>query len=105
VGAHRWACHLFASSGIEGEVVAAATRLEVLPQLTAPVATTGHLIALKVLAGRNQDLTDLESLLPSASVADLDAARSAVKLIQARGFNREQDVVADLDKLIADMRG
>jgi hypothetical protein len=33
---------LFASSGIEGEVVAGATRLEVLPQLTAPVATTGH---------------------------------------------------------------
>lgn len=95
---------LFASSGIEGEVVAAATRLEVLPQLTAPVATTGHLIALKVLAGRNQDLTDLEALLPGASAADLDAARSAVRLIQARGFNREQDVVADLDKLIADMR-
>jgi hypothetical protein len=95
---------LFASSGIEGEVVAGATRLEVLPQLTAPVATTGHLIALKVLAGRNQDLTDLEALIPGASAADLDVARSAVKLIQARGFNREQDVVADLDKLIADMR-
>ena len=29
---------LFASSGIESEVVAAAARLEVLPQLTAPVA-------------------------------------------------------------------
>jgi len=95
---------LFASSGIEGEVVAGATRLEVLPQLTAPVATTGHLIALKVLAGRNQDLTDLEALIPGASAADLDVARSAVRLIQARGFNREQDVVADLDKLIADMR-
>ena len=94
---------LFASSGIEGEVVAAATRLEVLPQLTAPVATTGHLIALKVLAGRNQDLTDLEALLPSASAADLDVARSAVRLIRARGFNREQDIVADLDKLIVDM--
>lgn len=49
---------LFASSGIENEVVASATRLEVLPQLLAPVATTGHLIALKTLAGRNQDLTD-----------------------------------------------
>jgi hypothetical protein len=96
---------LFASSGIEGEVVAAATRLKVLPQLTAPVATTGHLIALKVLAGRNQDLSDLEALLPAASAADLDIARSAVRLIRARGFNREQDVVADLDKLIADMRG
>jgi hypothetical protein len=94
---------LFASSGIEGEVVAAATRLEVLPQLTAPVATTGHLIALNVLAGRNQDLTDLEALLPSASPADLDVARSAVRLIRARGFNREQDIVADLDKLIVDM--
>jgi len=96
---------LFASSGIESEVVAAATRLKVLPQLTAPVATTGHLIALKVLAGRNQDLTDLEALLPAASAADLDVARSAVRLIRARGFNREQDVVADLDKLIADVRG
>jgi hypothetical protein len=94
---------LFASSGIEAEVVAGATRLEVLPQLTAPVASTGHLIALKVLAGRNQDLTDLEALIPGASAADLDVARNAVKLIQARGFNREQDVVADLEKLIADM--
>ena len=95
---------LFASSGIEAEVVAGATRLEVLPQLTAPVASTGHLIALKVLAGRSQDLTDLEALIPGASAADLDLARSAVKLIQERGFNREQDVVVDLDKLIADMR-
>jgi hypothetical protein len=95
---------LFASSGIEAEVVAGATRLEVLPQLTAPVASTGHLIALKVLAGRNQDLTDLEALIPGASASDLDLARGAVKLIQERGFNREQDVVADLEKLVADMR-
>jgi hypothetical protein len=95
---------LFASSGIEDEVVAGATRIEVLPQLSAPVATAGHLIALKVLAGRNQDLADLEALIPDASSADLDAARNAVKLIQARGFNRGQDVVADLDKLIAELR-
>ena len=95
---------LFASSGIEAEVVAGASRLEVLPQLTAPVASTGHLIALKVLAGRNQDLTDLEALIPGASAADLHVARGGVKLIQERGFNREQDVVADLEKLVADMR-
>jgi nucleotidyltransferase AbiEii toxin of type IV toxin-antitoxin system len=36
---------LFASSGIEAEVVASATRLDVLPDLSVPVATTGHLIA------------------------------------------------------------
>ncbi len=94
---------LFASSGIENEVVAGATRLEVLPQLSAPVATTGHLIALKILAGRNQDLTDLGQLIPAASATDLDTARDAVGLIRARGFNREQDVEADLDKLIADL--
>ena len=94
---------LFASSGIENEVVASATRLLVLPRLSAPVATTGHLIALKTLAGRNQDLTDLGSLIPSASAEDLEVARQAVRLIQERGFNREQDVVADLDKLIAEL--
>lgn len=88
---------------VESALRRAVADLEVLPQLTAPVATTGHLIALKVLAGRNQDLTDLEALIPGASAADLGVARGAVRLIQARGFNREQDVVADLDKLIADM--
>ncbi|MDQ2874348.1 MAG: nucleotidyl transferase AbiEii/AbiGii toxin family protein [Actinomycetota bacterium] len=94
---------LFASSGIEDEVVARADRLEVLPRLVAPVATTAHLIALKVLAGRNQDLTDLGYLISAATPSDLGAARNAVALIQARGFNRGQDVIADLEKLIADV--
>jgi hypothetical protein len=95
---------LFASSGIENEVVASADRLEVLPRLTVPVATAAHLIALKVLAGRSQDLTDLGYLIPGASPADLDSAREAVKLIQTRGFNRGRDVVADLEQLIVDSR-
>jgi hypothetical protein len=94
---------LFASSGIENEVVASATRLQVLPRLSAPVATTGYLIALKILAGRNQDLTDLGTRIPAASAEDLYTAREAVRLIRARGFNREQDIVADLDKLISDL--
>ena len=34
-----------------------------------------------VPAGRNQDLTDLEALIPGASTADLDVARNAVRLI------------------------
>lgn len=95
---------LFASSGIEAEVVAEATNMEVLRKLSIPVATTGHLIALKTLASRHKDFDDLENLIADASEADLDTARSAVKLIQARGFNREQDVVADLEKQISDIR-
>jgi hypothetical protein len=38
---------LFASSGIEAEVVADADVVELLPQLPIRVATTGHLIALR----------------------------------------------------------
>ncbi|HEY1640446.1 MAG TPA: hypothetical protein VGG35_07150 [Streptosporangiaceae bacterium] len=77
--------------------------VKVLPRLTVPVARTAHLIALKVPAGRNQDLTDPGYLIPAALPAELDAARGAVRLIQKRGFNRGQDVVADLEKLIADV--
>jgi hypothetical protein len=41
--------------------------------------------------------------LACAGSDELDAARNAVKLIQERGFNRQQDVVADLDQLVADL--
>jgi len=41
---------LFASSGIESEVVADADAIELLPNLTLPVARAEHLIALKVLS-------------------------------------------------------
>jgi hypothetical protein len=40
---------LFASSGIENEIVASADRLEVLPRLTVPVATTAYLRTFRVL--------------------------------------------------------
>jgi hypothetical protein len=43
--------------------VVGADRLEVLPRLTVPVATTAHLIALKVLAGPSQDLALIRSAL------------------------------------------
>jgi hypothetical protein len=85
---------LFASSGIE--VVASADRLEVLPGMTVPVATTAHLIALKVLAGRSQDLTDLRYLIPQASPTDLDNAREATRLIQTRRFHRDRAAAAVL---------
>ena len=94
---------LFASSGIEPEVVAAAEPIEVLPQLTLPVATMGHLIALKVLsrddARRPQDLVDLGTLLGAASDADLEHARQALGLIAARGYARGRDLLADMDGL------
>src|SRR5258708_1556904 len=79
---------LFASSGIEPEIVRAAEKLEIVAGLVAPVARTGHLMALKVLArddrSRPQDLDDLRALLAEASPEDLADARAALHLIEAR---------------------
>jgi len=93
---------LFASSGIEREIVAAATRVRVPGGIKAPVATTGHLIAMKALAGRDRDRLDLSNLIPAASAADLKQAREAVRLIKSRGFSRGEDVVANLEYYITE---
>lgn len=95
---------LFANAGIEDEIVRRADRLEVLPDVFMPVASVGHLIALKVLAGRHQDLTDLGYLISGASDADLSEARAAVAIIQERGFNRGQDLPVELAAIINQAR-
>lgn len=53
---------LFASSGIERELAEAATPLEVLPGVSVPVATLGHLLAMKLLA--MDDVTRRRSVAP-----------------------------------------
>jgi len=99
---------LFASSGIEEEVVSGAERLEILPDFTASVATVGHLLALKILARddreRPQDLDDIRALLREATEADLDVARTAVRLITSRGFARDRALVDQLDAIVTDPR-
>lgn len=97
---------LFASSGIEQEIAAAAEQLEIVPGLTVPVARTGHLIALKVLARddvtRPQDLSDLNALAGAAADADLALARTSVQVITERGFHRGRDLVAALNEILAE---
>jgi hypothetical protein len=96
---------LFASSGIEPEIVAAAEWLEILPELPLPVAQVGHLIALKLIADddwtRPQDLADARALLRVATSEDLRMARDAIGLISARGFDRGRDRAAALAELLA----
>jgi len=92
---------LFSNSGIEDEIVRGADRLEVLPDVFMPVASIGHLIALKVLAGRHQDLTDLGYLIPVATEADLGEAKASAVRIQELGYNRGQDLLEDLAALIS----
>ena len=100
---------LFASSGIEPEVVADAEMIELLPQLSIRVATIGHLIALKVLSRddvrRPQDLADLRALLRVVSPAEIARARTAIRLITERGYNRGRDLQSDMEKLLRAERG
>jgi hypothetical protein len=95
---------LFASSGIEPEVVSAADGIEIVPGLSVPVARTGHLLALKTLArndrDRPQDLDDIRALLREATELDLDEARQAVRLIEERGFARGKNLSAELEETL-----
>jgi hypothetical protein len=97
-----------ASSGIEPEVVAAASPVEFVPGLWVPVAQIGHLIALKVLSRnddiRPQDLVDLRALIVEATPDDLTTARAALNLIAERGYDRGKSLQADFDALLARFR-
>jgi Nucleotidyl transferase AbiEii toxin, Type IV TA system len=73
-------------SGVEPEIVAAAEIQEAMPRVFIPVARAGHLVALKVLAARPQDLEDVRVLLRGMGDADLKLARGSLVLIERRGF-------------------
>lgn len=97
---------LFASSGIEPEIVAAAEELAVLEEVTVRVATRAHLIAMKVLARddrhRPQDFDDLRALLAGASEDELNTVRELLALVESRGFNRGRSLGEDFTRAIAD---
>lgn len=102
---------LFATAGIESEVVAEADVLEVLPGLFAPVAKTGHLLAFKVLAlrpdrpqDRPQDFADIRELLSVADEVELQRARAAIELISRRGFDRGKDLDRLFEEQLAQFR-
>jgi len=99
---------LFASSGIEPEVVVAAEALEVFPRLTARVAQVGHLIALKLLSRddrtRPQDLADLHALFGVVTDGEITRARTAIRLIDERGYARERNLRAALQQWLSERR-
>jgi len=94
---------LFASSGIELEVAQRAEILSVLPGIDVPVARTGHLLALKVLArseSRPQDASDIQALLEVLDASERALAFEAADLIVSRGFARGKDLPAELTALL-----
>jgi predicted nucleotidyltransferase len=98
---------LFASSGIEPEVVASASELEILDGLTVPVATVAHLIAMKILArddrARPQDRLDLAGLFRTATAEDLAVAGRALELIDERGYGRGRRLLDELQHALDEL--
>jgi len=99
---------LFASSGLELEIVRQAEMLEIAPGYVVPVARLAHLIAMKVLARndqkRPQDRLDLASLLSVADENELDVCRDAIQLIVARGFHRGRPLLEELENTLNELR-
>jgi len=92
---------LFASSGIEAEIVAGADQIEVFENLPIAVASLSGLLALKVLSVdpkyRPQDLIDIKNLLAEASFEDIQETTRLLQLIQNRGYNRGKDLQAEFE--------
>lgn len=95
---------LFASSGIENEIVDNAEEGHLFSNINVRVATTPCLIAIKVLSAREsrmRDIVDLQSLFEVASSLEIAESRRLLDLITERGYNRSKDLQAELDKYIA----
>lgn len=94
---------LFASSGVEAEIVAGAEALELLPGLVVPVARAAHLVVLKLLARdghRPQDEIDLRALRSVLVPGDAAEVRRLAALVASRGFHRERDLPALAEKYL-----
>ncbi|HMQ21612.1 MAG TPA: nucleotidyl transferase AbiEii/AbiGii toxin family protein [Planctomycetota bacterium] len=97
---------LFATAGIEPEGVAAATPLQVLAKLSLPVASVGHLLALKTLSiddDRPHDRADLVALLRAATAEDIAEAELALRLIGERRCSRGRDLPTIFARLRAEL--
>jgi hypothetical protein len=97
---------LFASSGIEQEIVDRATEVDIGEPGAVPVANAEELLAMKILSmsdTRLQDRIDAQRLLLLVSSLDLKVVRDHLANITQRGFARDQDLEAKLESVLADL--
>ncbi len=96
---------LFASSGIETEVVTRSTIVQMKRRVELPVANAEELIAMKVLSmskHRLQDRADVQRLIQYSSNLDIARIQDNLALIESRGYNRDEDLQAKFDDLYAE---
>ncbi len=94
---------LAASSGIEAEIIASSTHVDLPHVGPLLVASATDLLATKVLAmsdARPQDRIDARGLLLTNPSLDVEAVRARLALIRQRGFDRDEDLDAKLDAVL-----
>ncbi|MBY0493580.1 MAG: nucleotidyl transferase AbiEii/AbiGii toxin family protein [Cyanobacteria bacterium] len=94
---------LFASSGIEADVCAAAEVMEIAAGLSVPVAAAGHLLVMKLLARsaqRPQDDIDAQALVRVLDATERARAKTAAARIEKIGANRGKPLRQDLEALL-----
>lgn len=94
---------LFSATGIEAEIVSAATPSQLPTGTRVVTASVGHLIAMKCLSEsdeRLQDRIDLRNLVSVARDADLAVARRAIKAIAKGGLARKKNLTLVLERFL-----
>jgi len=97
---------LFASSGIEGEIVDSATPIDFDGAGSVPVANAEELLAMKVLSmsdTRLQDRIDAQRLLQFTPNLDIGRVREHLARITDRGYAREQDLQTKLASVLKEV--
>ena len=97
---------LFASSGIEFEIVDNATLVDVGTAGVVPVAGAEEPLAMKILSmtdTRLQDRIDAQRLLQFNPELDLALVREHLARIVERGYSRDQDLDAKLAGVLRDV--
>lgn len=87
--------HLFFAEDPLHEAMPAATREAPFAGATIPIVSPEHLMVRKAMLGRDKDWPDIEALLASGEVMDLDEVRAWVELLAGTDDER----LARLDKL------
>jgi hypothetical protein len=93
---------IFATSGIEDEIVVDAEELELFDTRLVPTASAETLVAMKVLSATDQrprDLGDIGAILRANPDLDQDMVLRLLEAIMNRGFARGQDLVEKWDEL------
>lgn len=87
---------IFATSGIENEIVDSAEQLTLFDASVVPTASAEALVAMKVLSATDQrprDLGDIGAILHANPDLDQGVVEGLLKAIESRGFARGQDLI------------